>query len=101
MQRLIEQPTGDGEILDGATTVGRAHYHLSVYQQFAEGEGDPVPTSLVVEGRLTPRESLDLDALHRRRIEFVLRLTDGRVLSFALSDSAGTIRSTGLGLQAV
>ena len=100
MQRLIEQPTGDGEILDGATSLGHVHYHLAVYQQFAEGAGDPVPTSQTVEGQLTARGAVDLGALHQRRAELVLRLADGRTLSCSLSARTGTLRSTGRGLRA-
>lgn len=43
MQRLIEQPTGDGEILQGRARLGRVHYHLSVYRRFSQVEDEPVP----------------------------------------------------------
>ena len=54
MLRLIEQLAGDGEMLDGGTSValslGRVHYHLSVYQHFSDLEGEAIPASLTVEG---------------------------------------------------
>ena len=34
MQRLVEQPTDEGEVFDGGDRLGRVHYHLSVYQHF-------------------------------------------------------------------
>lgn len=99
MQRLIEQPTGDGDVLEERTRLGRVHYHLSVYQHFSQVEDEPVATSLEVEGRITPLEFLDLAKLHQRRAELTLQLPDGRVLNFSMMDREGTIRSTGRGLH--
>ena len=98
MQRLIEQPTGDGDILDGRVRVGRVHYHLSIYQHFSRVEDEPVPASLDVEGRIIASRVLNLPALRQRRTELTLRLSDGRLLEFSLADGVGTIRSTGRGL---
>lgn len=98
MQRLIEQPTGDGDILQGRARLGRVHFHLSVYQHFSQVEDEPVPASLHVEGRIMALDVLDLAALHQRRVELTLRLSDGRLLDFSIADGVGTIRSTGRGL---
>lgn len=98
MQRLIEQPTDDGDVLEGPVHLGRVHYHLSVYQHFFEADVEPVPTDLEVEGRITPVDHLDLAELHRRRSELTLRLADGRALDFSMANQGGTIRSTGRGL---
>jgi hypothetical protein len=98
VQRLIEQPTGDGDVLEGRACLGRIHYHLSVYQHFSQVEDEPVPASLDVEGRITSSDVLDLAALHQRRAELTLRLADGRLLEFWMVDGVGTIRSTGRGL---
>ena len=98
MQRLIEQPTGDGDLLEGRAPLGRVHYHLSVYQHFSQVEDEPVPASLDVEGRITASDALDLAALHQRRAELTLHLSDGRLLDFSMADGVGTIRSTGRGL---
>ena len=95
MQRLIEQPTGDGDILQGGARLGRVHYHLSVYQHFSQFADEPIPASLDVEGRITALDVLDLAALHQRRVELTLRLPDGRLLDFSMADGVGTIRSTG------
>jgi hypothetical protein len=98
MQRLIEQPTGDGDLLEGRAHLGRVHYHLFVYQRFSQVEDEPMPAFLDVEGRITSSDVLDLAALHQRRVELTLRLADGRLLDFSMVHGAGTIRSTGRGL---
>ena len=98
MQRLIEQPADDGDVLEGRARLGRVHYHLSVYQHFSEADDEPVPASLEVEGHITPLNHLDLVELHQRRTELTLRLADGRVLEFLVANGEGAIRSTGRGL---
>lgn len=99
MQRLIEQPTGDGDIVQGRARLGRVHYHLAVYQHFSSVEDVPVPVSLDVEGHITASDALDLMAVQQRRSELTLRLSDGRLLDFSIVNGAGTIRSTGRGLH--
>jgi len=97
MQRLVEQPSGEGEVLAGSSVLGRVQYHLSMYQQFSRSN-QPVPAGIVVEGRISPVHPVDLAGLHRRGRELTLRLSDGRTLDFSLLDDKGTIRSTGRGL---
>ena len=99
MQRLIEQPADNGDVLHGTVRIGRVHYHLSVYQHFSEGD-EPVPADVVVEGRITPIDAMDLGDLHRRGSELTLRLADGRALDFSVGNDKGAIRSTGRGLHA-
>jgi hypothetical protein len=101
MQRLIEQPTGDGEVREDARVLGRVHYHLSVYQHFSPVEGQPVPGSVEVEGRLTALDALDFADLQGRRVELTLYLNDGRALEFLVSDADGAIHSTGRSLYDV
>lgn len=98
MQRLIEQPTGEGDVFAGVTRLGRVHYHLSVYQHFSAIETDSVPASLDVEGRIVILEAVDPGALLNRHSEMTLSLADGRRLEFSVVDPAGTIRSTGRSL---
>jgi hypothetical protein len=98
MQRLVEQPTDDGEVFEGDTRVGRVRYHLSVYQHFSDAEDEAVPANFDVEGRITPLDGLDLIALQPRAAELTLHLADGRALDFSLTDEEGRIRSTGRGL---
>ena len=98
MERLIEQLTDEGDVLQVGVRLGSVYYHLAVYQHFSEVEDEPMLPSFEVEGRITPRDRLDLSALLQRRTELTLRLADGRVLDFLMADSAGAIRSTGRGL---
>ena len=98
MQRLIEQPSDDGDVLEDARRLGRVHYRLSVYQHFSQNDAEPVATALEVEGRISPLEPLDMADLHVRRPELTLRLADGRTLDFTMANADGTIRSTARGL---
>ncbi len=50
MQRLVEQPVDEGDVIEGATHLGRVHYHLSVYQHFSEHSISRWPTKLVPSG---------------------------------------------------
>jgi len=97
MQRLIEQPVGDGEVFGRGGRLGRVHYHLDVYQHFAD-DGAPVGTHLDVEGRITASSDVDIAGLHRRGLELTLRLADGRALDFRFVHADGTIHSTARGL---
>jgi hypothetical protein len=101
MQRLVEQPVGDGEVFHGATRLARVHYHLSVYQHFSEVDEQSVPAHLEVEGRITPHDPIDLAGHQRRGSELILQLVDGRTLSFTVAGESGTIRSTGRGLSPI
>ena len=96
MQRLIEQPVGDGDLFDKGGRLGRVHYHLSVYQHFSE-DGNPLP-GLEVEGRIAGADEVDVPGLHRLGLEVTLWLADGRALDFRVSDEEGTIHSTARGL---
>jgi hypothetical protein len=97
MQRLIEQPVGDGDVFEEGGRIGRVHYHLAVYQHFSD-EGEPVPANLEVEGRISAPDDLDIAGLHRLGLEFTLRLADGRALDFRIVHEDGTIHSTARGL---
>jgi hypothetical protein len=98
MQRLVEQPVGEGELLAAGGRLGYVHYHLAVYQHFSE-DGQSVPGHLDVEGRITGDDELDIPALHRLGLELTLRLADGRALDFHVSHEDGTIHSTARGLH--
>lgn len=98
MQRLIEQPVGEGDVLEEQSRLGRVHYHLSVYQHFSEIEGELVPAAIEVEGHIAPRDAIDLPALHQQHAELTLRLADGRWLDLSVVSPTGAIRSTGRGL---
>lgn len=100
MQRLIEQPVGDGDVFEGSVYVGRVHYHLAVYQHFSEQDGEEsVPAHPEVEGRITTIDPLDLADPHWKGSELTLHLADGRALDFSIASKSGTIRATGRGFR--
>ena len=47
MQRLVEQPAAEGDVLDGNGYVGRVHYHLAVLGSLVilPGNASHLPTS--------------------------------------------------------
>lgn len=98
MNRLIEQPSDEGEVLQGKTRLGRVHYHLSIYQHFPEEPDGAGSAHLEAEGKLKPIDQLDLKTFTERHTELTLCLADGRLLEFTVADAGGTIRSTGRGL---
>jgi hypothetical protein len=98
VQRLIEQPADEGDVLEGGWPLGRVHYHLSVYHPFSELEGESVPVAIEVEGLIVPRNGIEVADLWRRHADLTLRLADGRSLDFSIVDANGAVRSTGRGL---
>lgn len=98
MQRLVEQPAGEGDVVRNGARLGRAHYHLSVYRHFVD-EGEAPPAHPEVEGRIRGLDELDLLPLHRAGVELTLRLADGRALDFRIIHEDGTVHSTGRGLH--
>lgn len=95
MQRLIEQPSDDGDLLEEGANIGRVHYHLDVYQHFSEQAGEAVPPHVEVEGRLFGLGDLNVAQLHRLPLEWTLRLADGRILDVTFVNEEGAIHSTG------
>ena len=59
LQRLIEQPVGQGEVFAESGRVGRFHCHLVVDQYFSDEDGEPVPAHVEVEGRVTAVDATD------------------------------------------
>ena len=91
MMRLIEQPTGTGDLYEHGQLRGAVHYSLNVYQQYDEGQDQAVPGVQHIEGRLTPAGPIDLFELWSRGAELILRMPDGRALNFELRDDHGNI----------
>ena len=100
MQRIVEQPAGDGDVFSGGTRVGRVRYHLAIYQHFSEHEGESVPANFEVEGRVTAIDGVDVAECHRGGVELTLQLVDGRRLDLLIISDDGGIRSTGRSLYA-
>jgi hypothetical protein len=98
MQRLIEQPSDEGDMREGDAHIGRVHYHLAVYHHFPDEGVESVPEKVEVEGRIRPVDDLNVADLHRLGLELTLRLADGRSLDFVIVHEDGTIHSTGRGL---
>jgi hypothetical protein len=99
VQRLIEQPSDDGDLLEEDAHVGRVHYHLAVYHHFSDDADQTVPSHVEVEGRLTGLDDLQVEQLQGLPLEWTLRLADGRTLDFAFVNEEGAIHSTGRGLH--
>jgi hypothetical protein len=99
MQRLMEQPAAEGDVLDGNGYLGRVHYHLAVYHHFSDKIGESVPANVEIEGRITALDDLDVVELYGKGQELTLRLDDGRALDFRITHEDGTIHSTGRGLH--
>jgi hypothetical protein len=53
MMRLIEQPTGTGEVFEHARLRRSVYYTLNVYKQYDEGQDEAVTGVQHIEGRLT------------------------------------------------
>ena len=92
MMRLIDQPTGTGDLYEHGQCRGPVHYRLNVYQQYDEGGDEAIGGVQHIEGRITPAGTLDLADLRRRGAELRLHMSDGRALHFQLCDDAGHIR---------
>jgi len=91
MMRLIEQPTGTGDVCRNDQPLGAVHYTLNVYQQYDEGQDEAVPSVNHIEGRIVPAGMIDLVDLWRRGAELLLKMSDGRSLTFRFRDDRGTI----------
>jgi len=89
--RLIEQPTGTGEVFEHGRLGGTVHYALNVYQQYDEGQDEAVAGVQHIEGRLTSNGSIESPDLWSRGAELELRLSDGRTLTFQLRDAHGNV----------
>ncbi len=91
MMRLIDQPTGTGEVYENGQFRGPVHYSLNVYQQYDEGRDEAVIGVQHIEGRITPAAMIDLRDLWSRGAELILKMSDGRALNFQLRDDDGNI----------
>ena len=60
MMRLIEQPTGTGEVFEHGRLGGTVHYALNVYQQYDEGQDEAVAGVQHIEGRLTSSGPIEI-----------------------------------------
>ena len=89
--RLIDQPGGTGDVYEHGQFRGPVHYSLNVYQHYDEGRNEPVIGVQHIEGCITPATTLDLRDLRSRGVELILKMSDGRALTFQLRDDDGNI----------
>jgi hypothetical protein len=54
MMRLIDQPTGTGDLYENGQFRGPVHYRLNVYQQYDEGRDEAVVGVQHIEDRIGP-----------------------------------------------
>jgi hypothetical protein len=89
--KLVEECTGEGELLRRGEILGRVRYRISRYQGMLEGSGLPVPGMHRIEG------SIDLDdATGLVGASLTLRLEDGRSLPITLAEG-GRVLTEGHG----
>ncbi len=87
MVRLVEETSGDGELLLRSRVLGQVRYQIKVFQGlFANGM--PNPLQRTVEGSI---ESGELDGLVGASL--TLKLQDGRKIGIMVSDETGTIHT--------
>ncbi len=91
MMRLIDQPTGIGELYEDGRRLGTVHYNLNVYQQYDEGADRAVAGVQHIEGRVTAADKVDLLELSGRSAQLLLKLSDGRTVNFQIRDDLGNI----------
>ena len=85
MVHLVEESSGDGELLLKSRVLGPVRYEIKVFQGlFANGM--PNPTQRMVEGSLGGSDLAGLVGLN-----LTLQLQDGRKIGITISDEGGTI----------
>ena len=93
--KLVEENSGDGELMLNGESLRRVRYRISRYQGMVEGSGLPIPGLHRIEGSIDFDSSKD--SLDWIRIPLALKLEDGRVLGITLVGSDGRILSEGHG----
>ena len=89
MVKLVEECSGDGELLLKSLVLRRVRYQIKVFQGVFEGNGLPIPTQRTIEGRIdldNPHESSELIGA-----DLMLRLDDGRTIGVTIADETGAI----------
>jgi hypothetical protein len=85
--RLVEEVSGDGELLLKSRALGPVRYQIKVFQgMFVNGM--PNPSERTVEGSV---DGSDLSGLIG--INLTLQLQDGRRIGITISDESGTIHT--------
>ena len=90
MVRLVEESSGDGELLLKSLVLRQVRYQIKVFQGVF-GNGMPNPAQRTVEGSLDFGE--DSAAGDLIGASLTLQLQDGRRIGITISDEAGTIHT--------
>ena len=87
MVKLVEEASGDGELLLKSRVLGPVRYQIKVFQG-TFGNGMPNPAERTVEGSI---DGTDLAGLVG--INLTLQLQDSRKIGITISDESGTIHT--------
>ena len=87
MVTLVEEVSGDGELLLKSRVLGPVRYQIKVFQGMF-GNGLPNPAERTVQGSV---DGSDLSGLIG--INLTLQLQDGRKIGVTISDESGTIHT--------
>jgi hypothetical protein len=90
MVRLVEESSGDGELLLKSLVLRQVRYQIKVFQgMFANGM--PNPAERTVEGSIALAD--DTAAGDLVGANLTLQLSDGRKIGITISDETGTIHT--------
>ena len=85
MVKLVEESSGEGELLLRSLVLRQVRYRIKVFQGMF-GNGLPNPTDRTVEGSIEAGELADLVGTN-----LILRLADGRTIGVIIADESGAI----------
>jgi hypothetical protein len=88
MVKLVEECSGDGELLLKSLVLRQVRYQIKVFQGFFDGNGLPIPSQRTVEGSI---EFGAPDAGDLIGANLTLRLEDGRTIGVIIADDTGAI----------
>ena len=85
MVKLVEESSGEGELLLRSLVLRQVRYQIKVFQGMF-GNGMPNPTERTVEGSIEAGELGDLVGTN-----LTLKLEDGRTIGVIIADQTGAI----------
>ena len=85
MVKLVEESSGEGELLLRSLVLRQVRYQIKVFQGMF-GNGMPNPTDRTVEGSIDAAELTDLVGTN-----LTLKLEDGRTIGVIIADATGAI----------
>lgn len=95
MMKLVEEASGEGEIILDGIAVRRASYEIRRFQGMSDASGLPIPGMHRIEGFITVTPAAD--AREWLGLPLQLKLEDGRVFGVNMVDAGGRILSEGHG----